>query len=187
MILFAYILVSVLGLAVVFFLVSYISSYWRLLEGEAPYVPVSVSAIPEVIKVLGIKKNSIVYDLGCGDGRVLFAGHKFQPKATYIGLEKNIAIFLYAWIRTMKIKKPRRVKIFKRDFLFEDISKATHIFAYLMPRMMEKLTPKFERELAPGARVVSCDFPIRTREPVGVIEVENEEYKPLCKLFVYDF
>lgn len=187
MILFIYILVSLLGLAIAFFLASYISSYWRLLAGEAPYVPVSGKAIPGIIKTLDIRENSVVYDLGCGDGRILFAGYESQPKAIYVGLEKNPAIFLCAWIRAKKIKKPRRVKIFRRDFLFEDISKATHVFAYLMPRMMEKLAPKFEKELAPGTRVVSCDFPIKTRETAVVIKFEGNKYAPSYRLFVYDF
>jgi len=187
MIIFVYILISLLGLAVALFLAAYSSSYWRLLKGEAPYVPVSGKAIPEIIKALDIKKDSVVYDLGCGDGRVLFAAHKFQPKAVYVGLEKNLAIFLCAWIRARRLKKSDSVKIFKKDFFSKDISEATHVFTYLMPKMMKNLAPKFQKELAPGTRLVSCDFPISRKEPSQIIELRKDGYSPFYKLFVYDF
>lgn len=185
MIIYIFIIFLVLGMA--FFFTSYLFAYRRLLKGEAPFVPVSGTAILEIIKALGIKDDSVVYDLGCGDGRILFAGHKLQPKATYVGLEKNLVIFLCAWIRTMKMKKPHRIKIFKKDFFSEDISKATHVFTYLMPKMMKNLAPKLQKELAAGTRLVSYNFPLKNKNPSRVIGLKTGKLFAPSKLYVYDF
>ena len=128
MIFFVYLLFFLFFLAAFFLVFSYLLSYIRLLKGEAPFVPVPRVMISEIIDSLDIKENSVVYDLGCGDGRILFAAYESQPKATYIGIEKNLSIFLYAWIRTKKIEKPHHVEIRKKDF-FRKISRAQRTFS----------------------------------------------------------
>lgn len=187
MIIFLYILISIFAIAVVFYTVSYFTVYARMLKGEAPFVPVPAEFLPKIIETLEIKENSIVYDLGCGDGRVLFASHWRQPKANYIGFEKSFAIFLCGWIRSVKLKNRDKVKIFRKDIFQGDISDATHVFTYLMPRMMERLAPKLKRELKPGTRLVSCSFSLKNREPSHVIELKSDKVLAPSMLYVYDF
>lgn len=173
---------------VVFFLIySFFFSYYRLLRGDAPFVPVPSVVMSEITKALEIGENSVVYDLGCGDGKVLMACLRTQPKAKYVGYEINLSIFLLAWIRMLKTKKYRSIKIFRKNFFGADFSKATHVFTYLMPRQMEKLEEKFERELSPGTRLVTCSFPLKIKEPSGIIELGRSKLFLVRKIYVYDF
>lgn len=187
MLIFSLFVISIIGLTVILLSISYFFSFYRLLRGDAPFVPVPSAILPEITKALGIRENSVVYDLGCGDGKVLMACASSQPKAKYVGYEISLAIFLLAWIRILKTKKSRSIKVFRKNFFGADFSKATHIFTYLMPKQMEKLEEKFERELAPGTRLVTCSFPLKTREPSSTVDLERSELLLARKLYVYDF
>ena len=79
------------------------------------------------------------------------------------------------------------MKVFRKNFFGENLSKATHVFTYLMPKQMEKLEKKFERELAPGTRLVTCTFPLKKKEPAGIIDLGRSELYLARKLYVYDF
>lgn len=59
-------------------------------------MPVPKEILPTIIKALAIKKGSLVYDLGCGDGRVLVAAAKVQPQAQYLGIEKSFLPYFLA-------------------------------------------------------------------------------------------
>lgn len=174
-------------LTVFSFIFSYYVSFYRLLRGDAPFVPVPSGILSEIAKALEIKEGSVVYDLGCGDGRILTGCCFTQPKAEYIGYETNLPIFLLAWIRILKTKKSCSIKVFRKNFFGENLSKATHIFTYLMPRPMERLEEKFKRELAPGTRLVTCAFPLKNKEPDKIIDLGQSELSITNKLYVYDF
>lgn len=187
MLIFLLFVISFIGIVVILLFVAYFISFFRLLRGDAPFVPVPSAVLPEITKALGIKENSVVYDLGCGDGKVLMACAKAQPKAKYIGYEISLAIFLLAWIRIFKKKKCHSIKIFRKNFFGADFSKATHIFTYLMTKQMEKLEEKFEQELSPGTRLVTCSFPLKTKKPSSIIDLERSELALVKKIYVYDF
>jgi len=187
MLIFSLFVIFIISLIVFSLITSYFFSYYRLLRGDAPFVPVPSAVLPEITKALGIRENSVVYDLGCGDGKVLMACSKAQPKAKYVGYEISLAIFLLAWIRVLKTKKYRSIKIFRKNFFGEDFSKATHIFTYLMPKQMARLEEKFERELSPGTRLATCSFPLKTKEPSSIINLGRSELLLVRKIYVYDF
>jgi hypothetical protein len=187
MLIFSLFIISLLALIVIFLSFSYFSSFYRLLRGDAPFVPVPSAVLPEIAKALEIGENSVVYDLGCGDGKVLIACSKVQSKARYVGYEISLAIFLLAWIRIFRVKKSRSMKILRKNFFGENLSKATHVFTYLMPKQMEQLEKKFEQELKPGTRLVTCTFPLKEKEPTSIIELGRSEIFLARKLYVYDY
>ena len=187
MLIFSLFVILAIGLIVFSLMFSYLFSFYRLLRGNAPFVPVPSAVIPEITKALGISENSVVYDLGCGDGKVLMACASSQPKAKYVGYEISLAIFLLAWIRILKMKRSRSIKVFRKNFFGADFSKATHIFTYLMPKQMGKLEEIFERELTSGTRLVTCSFPLKIKKPSDVIDLERSEFLLVRKLYVYDF
>jgi len=187
MLIFFLFVIFIIGLIVFSLITSYFFSYYRLLRGDAPFVPVPSVVLPEITKALGIRENSVVYDLGCGEGKVLMACASSQPKAEYVGYEISLAVFILAWIRIWKTKKYRSIKVFRKNFFGADLSKATHVFTYLMPKQMEKLEEKFERELAPGTRLVTCSFPLKIKEPSSIIDLGRSELLLARKIYVYDF
>lgn len=182
-----YLLTFFAAAVIIFFLFSFYLSYFRLLRGEAPFVPLPKEVLAKVVEALEMKDESVVFDLGCGDGRVLAACHEARPRAKFFGYEKNFVIFLLAVMKLKKIKKPHNIKILNKDFFLENISQATHIFTYLLPKPMSGLGLKLKGELRPGTRLVSCDFPLKSKEPRKIIELKSNKSVVVGKLYVYDF
>jgi predicted RNA methylase len=112
--------------------------------------------IEQMLELAKIKRNDILYDLGCGDGRVLiFAAKKYGIKV--VGIEKNLLLFWLCKRNIRKNKLENRIKLIKNDFFKEDLNRATVILVYLSKGINQKLKPKLEKELKKGARVVSAD------------------------------
>ena len=154
---------------------------------RVPFVSVPEEVLPEILKALKIQKKSIVYDLGCGDGRVLLKAWETEPEATFVGLEKNLIPFALARVRKIFLKKKNSIRIVCADFFKQNLSEATHIFTYLYPEVMNDLLPKLEKELAPGTRLVSCDYQFSYKKPVEIIDL-NRPVKSLGRtLFIYEF
>ena len=144
---------------------------------SAPFVRVSKNVMPKIIELLEIKNDSVVYDLGCGDGRVLMECYEHNKNARYVGIEKSITTYILAKIKTRKINN---IIILFGDFFKKDLSGATHVFLYVLPETMDKLFPKLKRELKNGSIAVSCSFEFSHKKPSKTI-------KPNKKLFVYNF
>lgn len=171
------------------FLIIFILWEWSVLftrRTQAPFIPVPKTILPTIVKILDVRDDSIVYDLGCGDGRLLISCFQSNPRGTYVGIEKAIFPF---WLARFKLRKIRseNVKIIRQNFFNCDLSSATHIFTYLYSQPMDLLLPKLQRELKPGARLVSCDFPFKNKKPLKVIDLNRPIRKLGKKLYVYKF
>lgn len=139
---------------------------------EAPFVPSSQKEIEKMIEIADLKeKNLIVYDLGCGDGRLIIKiAKKYNLKA--IGIEKSFILFLLAKIKNFFSHSG--AKIINADIKDIDLSKADVIFCYLWPEQMKKLKKKFEKELKNGARIISLSFPINNWRPEKTLKVNSK-------------
>jgi len=130
---------------------------YAYLLGTAP-VPTPAAVVPAMIAAAAIKPGDKVYDLGCGDGRLVFAAAAAGAQAT--GLEISPLIFVWAYLR--KIFKKSPAKILFRDMLTADISSAQIIFLYMYPTTNRLfLKNKFQKQLAPGTKVISLAFPVK--------------------------
>jgi len=158
--------------------------FWSSLITRAPFVPAPREILPAIVQALGLKEESVVYDLGCGDGRVLEACWNQQPQARYAGLEKD---WLPFWLAKWRLRHNKDIKIIQQNFFKHDLSGATHIFLYLFPEVMDQLLPKFEKELQSGARVVSCSFRFSHRDPTERIDLHRPEGLLGRELYIYDF
>lgn len=146
------------------------------------YIGLPRRVIPQVVKALDLKPTEVVFDLGCGDGRILKALAQFQPKATYIGVEYNPIVLMIAKVNLRAVK----VYLVKNELLDQNLKPATKIFTYLNHWTMAQLEPKLEKELRKGSRLVSCDFPLPNRRPTHVIEV-GEHWRLGQNLYIYDY
>lgn len=162
---------------------------WTGFHAKVPFVPVSSSVLPDIYKALEIKEGSVVYDLGCGEGRVLFYCSRLVPKATYIGIENSPFPLLLARFRGWWHTKMTgtKIEIINKDFFQQDLSNATHIFTYLYPNVMDDLLPKFDRELKPGTRLVSVSFKFTQKQPTLLIDLKRSKYKLARHIYVYEF
>ena len=182
---FAIILSFLLVIILIFFVLWIFGGF----KNRVPFIPVSKKSLPKIYESLGINSNSVVYDLGAGDSRVLFYLSQKEPKAKYIGIENNpMAVLLSkagSWFNFKKTQN--RVKILNQNFFEKDISDATHVFLYLFPEIMDKLQPKLEKELKNGTIVVSATFSFSNKEPIKVINLDFGKYSLIHKIFIYKF
>jgi len=165
--------------------------FWAIgnFKNRVPFVTASNSVLKDIEKALEIKDNSVVYDLGCGDGRVLMYLSRSYPEVRYIGIENSIFPLLLARAESFLSKKKtgNKVEIVDNDFFKQDLSNATHIFTYLYPNIMDELLPKFEKEFKPGTRLVSLSFKFASKNPISEIDLGRSKYKLGRKIYVYQF
>ena len=147
----------------------------------APWVPTPKRATEKMLRLAKIKPGEKIYDLGCGDGRLIFdATEKYQANA--VGVELSPPVFAWCWLK--KILFRRKGRIIFRNFWRMDFSDANVIFLYLLPKPLVKLQKKLDRELTPGTRVISYAFAIGDWEPIHI--EPKEEQKNLCRVLVYE-
>ncbi len=140
-----------------------------------PFVATPESVARYMLKLAEVKPGEIVYDLGSGDGRILIiAALEFGAKAVGIEIRKDLVEKSRRKVKELGLEN--RVKIIHGDFFEVDISEADVVTLYLLTSVNEKLRPKLEKELKPGARVVSHDFEIPGWKPIKVVEI-NEDWR----------
>ena len=145
----------------------------------APYVPTPMAAVKKMVKAAKIRKGDRIYDIGCGDGRVLYLAEKNGAQAT--GFEISPAIYLLALIK--KILKGAKMKIRFSDFRNNNLGDADVIFCYLMPNMIKKNIQKFQKELKPGTKIISYAFRIWDWKETEKIPKEPE--KNIAPIWIY--
>jgi len=125
----------------------------------APFVQTTFEVARMMIQAAEMKSGEVLYDLGCGDGRlVIIAAKDFGVKAIGIELREDLCERARAEIKRLNLEA--KVTIVQADLFQIPISDADVITCYLTPVMMESLRPKLENELKSGARVISHDFEI---------------------------
>ncbi|MGE5842034.1 MAG: class I SAM-dependent methyltransferase [Deltaproteobacteria bacterium] len=107
-----------------------------------------------MLEVAQVGKDDLVYDLGCGDGRIVIAAAQ-RAGARGVGVDLDPERIKESLENARKANVTDRVQFFKQDLFETDISKATVVMLYLWPEVNLKLRPKLLRELKPGTRVVS--------------------------------
>jgi len=161
---------------------------WQnVLFTRAPFVPLPKKVLPDVIQALNLQQGDKLYDLGCGDGRVLLAAWRRQPQAQFIGIDKDwLPAICNRW-RLWCAGQPTQIKTLRKNFFKQNLSGATHIFTYLFPGLMDDLLPKLTAELKPGTKLVSCDFYFTNKKPIQIINLHRPKNALAKKLYVYEF
>lgn len=133
-------------------------------EGDRParkldvwYVPTTQPVIDRMLKMAKVRPLDVVYDLGCGDGRMVIAAAK-QYGARGVGVDLDPRRIREARANA-KAAGVEKLVTFEVGDLFEmDLREADVVLLYLLPELNRRLKPKLFAELKPGARVVSHDF-----------------------------
>jgi cyclopropane fatty-acyl-phospholipid synthase-like methyltransferase len=136
-----------------------------------------------MLEAAGLRSGETLYDLGCGDGRIVMAAAKgFGAKA--VGVELSDALAKRARQQAEALGLQDQVRIVTGDMMTVDVSQANVVSLYLMTEANDTLRPKLERELKPGARVVSLEFKVRGWKPARVekVELRNHPYT----IYVYE-
>lgn len=121
------------------------------------YVPTTAEVVDRMLDLAKVKPLDVVYDLGCGDGRIVIAASK-NYGARAVGVDLDPARIREANANARKAGVDRFVTFKVEDLFKTDLREATVVTLYLLPELNKRLIPKLFAELQPGARVVSHDW-----------------------------
>jgi len=108
--------------------------------------------------------GDVVFDLGSGDGRIpITAASRYG--AFGVGIEIDAKLNRQAEDNAKKAGVTDRVRFLTQDLFEADISQATVVTLFLLPRINQDLIPKLKRELRPGTRIVSHQFDMGEQWP----------------------
>lgn len=121
------------------------------------YVPTTHEIVDRMMTVAKVRPGDVVYDLGCGDGRmVIAAAKKYGTRG--VGVDLDPARIREAKANAREAGVEDMVTFEVGDLFETDVREATVVMLYLLPELNRRLKPKLFAELRPGARVVSHDF-----------------------------
>jgi len=155
-------------------LASPISAQWGddYFQGDVPFVPTPEPVVEGMLDLAGVTKDDIVYDLGCGDGRIVITAAK-KYGAHAVGVDLNPVRVKEATDNAREAGVSDLVRIVEGDLFKAEISEATVVTLYLLTTVNEKLKPRLLAELRPGTRVVSHRFSMGDWEPEQKSEVDG--------------
>jgi SAM-dependent methyltransferase len=131
---------------------------------DAPYIATEYRVVDAMLKPLELKSGDVLYDLGCGDGRIVIeAVKKFGVHG--VGIDIDPRRIAESKANAIAAKVNDRTIFLQQDLFESDIREATAVAIFLFPEMNLKLIPKFFHELKPGTRIVSHNFGIGDWKP----------------------
>jgi SAM-dependent methyltransferase len=138
------------------------------------YVPSPGKVVDLMLELAAVGPEDVVYDLGCGDGRIPIAAAQ-RYGARGVGIDLNPARIAEAQWNARAAGVEDRVKFVQGDLFEADLAGATVVTLYLLNSLNAKLRPKLLRELKPGARVVSHAFHMGDWKPEKTDAVMGSE------------
>jgi len=135
------------------------------------YVPTRQTVVDSMLKVANVKAGDVVYDLGCGDGRIPVSAAKLGARAVCVDIDpKRIS---EANENVKKNAVGDRVRVLNQDLFTTDLSEASVVTLYLLPSLNLKLRPTLWKTLKPGTRIVSHDFDMGDWKPEQTLNVDG--------------
>ena len=142
-------------------------------EPDVIFVPTPDDVVDMMLHLARVTRKDILYDLGCGDGRIVVAAaKKYRCKA--FGYDIDPVRVQESLDNVKENRVGRLVKIEEKDIFTLDLRPATVITLYLLPELNVRLIPQLE-QLRPGCRIVSHDFDMEGVKPDAVLTMESEE------------
>jgi SAM-dependent methyltransferase len=144
----------------------------RFANKLAPYVASPGHVVDRMLEIAKVKPGETLYDLGCGDGRILIAAvQKYQVKA--VGVEISPKLVAQATRSIERAGLADQARVIQGDLLDVDFTGADVVTIYLATPLNEQLRPRLEKYLKPGARVVSHDYEVPGWKPSKIDKTEG--------------
>lgn len=139
---------------------------------DVPYVQTSPAVVRKMLEMAEIRKDDLVLDLGCGDGRVAIeAASAFGARAIGYDLDPERIAEARSNARSAGVED--RTRFIRQDLFDAPIGQGNVVAFFLLPPVIDRLRPRLRSELGPGTRIVSHSFPIRTWTPEKVVHHEG--------------
>jgi len=153
------------GLIVLFFL---LWSIITLFFTRVPWAPTPKDVIELIFQELDIKPGQKIYDLGCGDARVLIEANKYG--ADCVGYE--LSLWVYARAKFKIWLKNSKTKIYRKNFFKQDLSSADIIFCFLLSKVMPKVQKKLKSNLKQNTTIVTYAFSLPNYKPYKILDTK---------------
>lgn len=141
---------------------------------DVPYVPTPQEVVHKMLEVAQVKKGDTVYDLGCGDGRiVIMAAKEFGSNAVGIDIDPNR--IREANENAKQAGVSEKTRFIEKDLFQADFRAANVVTLYLLTSVNLKLRPKLLAELKPGTRVVSHNFDMGDWKPTKTVDFQGRK------------
>lgn len=152
------------------------TGYAQERQPDVHFVPTPQEVVVEMLRMARVTQDDVVYDLGCGDGRIVITAAKMFG-ARGVGVDLDPVRIKESNENAIKAGVTNRVKFFQQDLFEINLSEATVVSLYLLSELNLKLRPKLFRELKPGTRVVSHEFDMDDWKP------DNQGTLPNMKVY----
>jgi len=154
-------------------------------EDLAPFVPTSMIVVEKMLRMAAIDKTDVLYDLGSGDGRIVITAAK-KYGARGVGIELDPELISESREAAKKAGVEHLVEFRMEDATKADFSDATVVTLYLLPESNELLRPRLEKQLKPGAYVVSHNYSIPEweKKQIDFAKIKTEDGE-LHEIYLY--
>ena len=165
-----------LRFAAAILLISFVPPIWtqQEVEVQTPYVATPPAVVDGMLRLAAPKTGDVIYDLGCGDGRIVIAAAR-QYGLRGLGVDIDANLINRARENARHEGVAELVKFEVGDLYQTDLHGATIVALYLLQNVNLKLRPKLIRELRPGARIVTQTFDMGDWKPVKREKVEGHD------------
>lgn len=159
----------------------------QLKKPEVPYVPTPENVVAEMLRLAEVNKNDVLYDLGCGDGRIVITAAR-QLGCRGVGIDIDPRRIKESRENAAQAGVEDRVEFLEMDLFEAEITPATVVTLYLLSEVNLRLRPKLLRELKPGTRVVSHDFDMNSWkfDKTSFVEHRFDDYVPVVDTPIVD-
>ena len=143
-------------------------------EPDVIFVPTPQEVVDKMLELAKVTKDDVVYDLGCGDGRIVCTAARIGAKATGYDVDPQRIKESLANKGKEKDDIQKLINFEKKDIFTLDLSKASVVTLYLLPELNVKLIPQLDK-LKPGSRIVSHAFDMRGVKPDKTVTVKTKD------------
>lgn len=138
-------------------------------QSLAPYIPTPDDVVDRMLTFANVTKDDVVYDLGCGDGRIpIAAARKYGARGVGLDLDAHLIDVARSNARAAGVESLVQFRV--QNVLEADVSSATVVTLYLLTSSNERLRPILTRQLKSGARIVSHAFSMGRDWPADAID-----------------
>lgn len=140
----------------------------------SPYVPTRMKEIRYILDEFPMNKNTFLMELGCGDGRFLREAAK-RYQVCGLGIDVN-PLLLWKSRFFSRLAGLNTIEFRKEDLRNTSLGSADVLYLFLMPKLLDSLTPKFKKELKNGAIIISHGFKLTAFDPVRFKTIERRPF-----------
>ncbi len=167
-----------------FFVIIILAGFAYSAFNGAPWVPTRNKDLEYIFSQITLPQDSVVYDLGSGDGRVVFYVAKQAQVKQAVGVELAWPLFVWSVVRAKIFSNQQikaKVKFVLGNLFKTDIHTADLVFCFLMPETMNELGPKIIKKMKPGSLLVSAVFEVNDLKPLKILKLSDKN----CSYYVY--